>query len=136
MPSIVHKPGVHPQALRVDVHAEREVVRVAPAGELDIATAGVLAAELHELRDSGFDCIVLDLRRLTFMDSSGIALIVAEHRCARSNGHDFTLISGPPAIQRVLELCGVATLLRLEPSRTQGAELAVAPAAAVAALAL
>jgi anti-sigma B factor antagonist len=101
---------------RITVHPERTVVRVEPAGELDIATAPLLEAQLLELRDSGFDCVVLDLRRLTFMDSTGVALILAEDRCARHNGHDFTLIAGPRAIQRVLEICGVAGVLRFKSS--------------------
>jgi anti-sigma B factor antagonist len=96
----------------IDLHPERETVRVAPRGELDVATAGMLEAQLHELRDSGFDCVVLDLRRLTFMDSAGIALIIAEDRRARGNGHDFSLIAGPAAIQRVLDVAGVAGLVR------------------------
>jgi anti-anti-sigma factor len=125
-PSHETRPGREP--FRIDVHPERTVVRVAPAGELDIETAPALAAELQELRDSGFDCIVLDLRRLTFMDSTGIALLLAEDGCARRNGHDFRLISGPPAIQRVLEICGVDGLLRYQSSQPQqraDAELAI-----------
>lgn len=96
----------------VDLHPERETMRVAPRGELDGTTAAMLEAQLHELRDSGFDCVVLDLRRLTFMGSAGIALILAEDRRARSNGHDFSLIAGPAAIQRVLDVAGVAGLVR------------------------
>lgn len=91
----------------VDIHPERELVRVAPAGELDLATAPKLEIELQELRDSGFLRIVLDLRGLTFMDSSGVALILREDALARANGHDLALIAGPPAVQRVLGLCGL-----------------------------
>ncbi len=109
----VDQPSDHePASLRVDVHPERTVVRVAPAGELHLGTAELLAQQLRELRESGFEQIVLDLRKLTFVDSTGVALIMAEDRCARGNGHDLTLISGPPPIQRVLELCGVLALLR------------------------
>jgi anti-sigma B factor antagonist len=99
------------EEFRIEVHPQRTVVRVAPVGDLDLATASSLQLQLEELRDSGFDCLVLDLRRLTFMDSTGIALLLAEDRLARANGHDFTLISGPPAIQRIIQVCGVADLL-------------------------
>ena len=96
---------------RIEVHPERTVVRVAPVGELDLATVSSVQHQLQELRDSGFDRIVLDLRRLTFIDSSGLALLIAEHHIARDNGHDLTLIQGPPAIQRIMQICGVADLL-------------------------
>ena len=92
---------------RVDVHPEREVVRVAPVGELDMATAPLLERELVELRSSGFDHLVLDMRGLTFLDSSGIRVVVAEHRSAQASDREFSLISGPRAVQRVLELCGL-----------------------------
>ena len=127
MHSIAPKPDPHHSPFRIDVHPERTIVRVAPAGELDIATVSLLAVQLQELRDSGFDRIVLDLRKLTFMDSTGIALLIAEDRAARDDGHDFTLISGPHAIQRVLEVCGIAGLLRFEPSRAEVTTLRVAP---------
>ncbi|MEA2193336.1 MAG: anti-sigma factor antagonist [Solirubrobacteraceae bacterium] len=106
------RPGGSP--FRVDVHPERDVVRVAPAGELDLATVGELEAELRQLRDSGFERVVLDLRKLIFMDSTGVKLILAEDRCARENGHDFSLINGPPPVRRILELTGIAGYLSFE----------------------
>jgi anti-sigma B factor antagonist len=98
---------------RVDVHPERDVVRVAAVGELDLATVAHLQAQIRELRDAGFTHLVLDLRQLTFMDSSGVALILDEDRSARRNGQAFSLISGTPAIQRVLTLCCGDDLLGL-----------------------
>lgn len=99
-------------AFRIDVHPERECVRVAALGEVDLATVSMLQAQLGELRDTGFDAIVLDLREVSFLDSSGVAAIVAEDRLARSNGHSFMLIAGPPAVQRVLDICGLLERLR------------------------
>ena len=100
---------------RVDVHPERDVVRVVPVGELDIATAPQLEAELHELRRSGFDHVVLDLRELHFVDSTGIRVIVTEHQYAATNDREFSLIDGRPAVQRALELCGLLERMRVEP---------------------
>ena len=100
-------PAPHVAPFRVDVHPERARVRVEPIGEVDLATADVLRRQLRELRESGFDEVVLDLRRITFLDSTGIALILTEDRHARDAGLVFTLISGPPAVQRVLGMCGV-----------------------------
>jgi anti-anti-sigma factor len=57
---------------------------------------------------------VLDLRELTFIDSSGIRILVAEHHYAEQAEHEFSLISGPPAVQRTLEVCGLLGLLRVD----------------------
>jgi anti-sigma B factor antagonist len=102
---IVHQSYAGPASFRVDVHPERDVMRVAAIGELDIATVAQLQAQIRELREAGFTDVVLDLRQLTFIDSSGVELILDEDRFARRTGQNFSLISGTPAIQRVLTLC-------------------------------
>jgi anti-sigma B factor antagonist len=99
---------------RVDVHPEREAVRVAPVGELDLTTAGLLETQLHDLRTAGFERVVLDLRELTFIDSSGIRVIVAENRHAQATEREFSLLPGPPAVQRALEICGLLGLLHVD----------------------
>jgi anti-anti-sigma factor len=106
-------PAIREQSpsLRVDVEPQREVVRVVPIGELDMATVRQVAEELTELRDVGFKCLVLDLRRLEFMDSSGVHLILEADAYARTNGHDFAVIPGPPVIQRLFQLSGVGDQL-------------------------
>jgi anti-anti-sigma factor len=103
--AIDHQSYAGPAPFRVDVHPERDVMRVAAIGELDIATVAQLQAQIRELREAGFAHVVLDLRQLTFIDSSGVELILDEDRFAHRNGHSFSLISGPPTIQRVLTLC-------------------------------
>ncbi len=55
---------------RVDVHPERDVVRVAPAGELDLTTVCVVDGQVANLRAAGFGQLVLDLRAVSFMDTT------------------------------------------------------------------
>ena len=99
----------------IDVHPERDVVRVVPVGELDLATAPELEAQLHELGRSGFERLVLDLRRLRFVDSAGVRVIVGADQHAGASGREFSIIGGSPAVQRALELCGLLEHLRVEP---------------------
>ena len=96
-----------PSPLQVEVWPQRDHVRVVPVGALDVATMQELEDQLQELRSSGWENIVLDLRELTFLDSTGIALIVAQDDFARANRHEFSLIPGPPAVQRALDICGL-----------------------------
>lgn len=95
----------------IAVDPQRDVVRVAPAGELDAANAGALQAQLDDLHGAGFKHVVLDLRELTFMDSTAIRLILEEDRLARSSGRRLSLIKGSPAVQRVLSICGLSEQL-------------------------
>lgn len=94
----------------VAVRPDRGQVAVAPAGELDLATVAEVERERFELRATGFTDIVLDLRGVTFMDSSGLALLLAEHRAARAAGHRFRLAEGGAAAARLLEITGTADM--------------------------
>ena len=62
--------------MNVQVVPNRAAVHVVPRGELDLATVPDLEAQLDELQGLGFDRVVLDLRALEFMDSSGLALVM------------------------------------------------------------
>jgi anti-sigma B factor antagonist len=96
---------------RVEVAPDRDVVRVSPVGELDMSTTGELTAEIRQLWRSGFSRVILDLRGATFIDSSGLHAIVDEHAAATADGRDFSIIPGPPAVQRIFEVTGMETRL-------------------------
>ena len=98
-------------AFRVALYPERDCVRVAPVGELDVDTADELEATLQELREAGFGRIVIDLRELEFLGSAGLRLLVVENHLARGDEHELAVIAGPPAVQRVIELCGLVEQL-------------------------
>lgn len=73
-------PSMHAAvSCRVELHPERDVMRVVAVGELDLTAASDLAAQLHELRDAGFERITLDLRELVLPDPTVIALILSAH---------------------------------------------------------
>jgi anti-sigma B factor antagonist len=95
----------------LDVEPRRDAVVVRPAGELDLATVEQLRTELRGLTDVGFERIVLDMRELTFIDSSGLHLVLETAHRARMGRFQLALIAGPPAVQRVFEITGVTEAL-------------------------
>ncbi len=97
---------------RCDIVRDEEGVRITLEGELDISTAPELEAALHEAADESADPCVLDLRALTFMDSSGLRTILSANNAARRDGWTLRLVAGPRAVQRVFEICGVSSSLR------------------------
>lgn len=101
------------EPFRVDVHHERDTVRVAPVGELDLAAAPQLEERLNELVEAGFCRVVLDLSQLQFIDSAGIRLLLAHKKLAGDSGREFLVIPGPPSIQRILKSSGVLHRRRL-----------------------
>jgi anti-sigma B factor antagonist len=80
---------------------------VRPAGDLDIDTVHRVEAALAELREEGWANLVLDLRGLTFMDSTGLRLVIRWHTAARDEGFQFAIVPGPDVVQRVFRLTGM-----------------------------
>ena len=86
-----------------------------PRGELDLATAPELEEQvLAALRD-GEDEVVLDLRELTFMDSTGVRTIVAAHQVSEQSGRGLRVVRPPrdSAVSRVIEISGIDEALGL-----------------------
>ncbi len=99
------------EPFRVDVVPNRHEVRVCPVGELDLATVPSVDAQLAELWSAGFTRLVLDLRDVRFLDSTGIRMLLSWQSDCSADGVQFSVIPGPPVVQRVLELTGAAGIL-------------------------
>jgi anti-sigma B factor antagonist len=112
--SIRFEPEPEPEPFSVEVLPDRQRVVVVPRGEVDIATVDELAAQIDALVARGFDTVVLDLREISFLDSSGIHLLL--HQTARPDAR-VTVIDGGPRVRRLIELTGVRELLQFEPIR-------------------
>jgi len=99
------------EPFRVDVVPNREQVRVCPVGELDLATVPIVDAELAELWSLGFARLVLDLRDVCFLDSTGLRMLLSWQATSSADGVQFSVIPGPPVVERMLELAGVVGYL-------------------------
>ena len=82
------------------------------SGELDLASAGILEEALEEAL-AGKGRIVLDLRQLTFIDSTGIAILINTIELAKQGRDIRFLASTAAAVTRVLALTGVQERLPL-----------------------
>jgi anti-sigma B factor antagonist len=80
---------------------------VRPVGELDLDTAPQLEEELASVRVDGASRLVLDLRRLTFMDSTGLRLVIRWDTVAQDEGFEFAIVPGSDVVQRVIRLTGM-----------------------------
>jgi anti-anti-sigma factor len=91
-------------------HGENEVT-VVLRGELDLATAPAAERALTLAGDGGKKAIVVDLSGLTFMDSTGLRLVLALHRRCQAEPRKLVIRPGPPAVQRVFEVTNVEEIL-------------------------
>jgi anti-sigma B factor antagonist len=97
--------------LSVQTDRTGDVHTIRLAGELDLAGADRVEAVLAEAEAGDAPSIVLDLSGLTFMDSTGVRLVLAAHARSRADSNRLVLRRGPVAVQRVFELSGVAETL-------------------------
>ena len=91
----------------LDVSSERSDGRahVALRGELDLTTVGAAEAALAEIeRAPGATTLVVDLRALRFMDSTGLRLLLGAETRARRRGARLLVVRGPEAVDRVFRL--------------------------------
>jgi anti-sigma B factor antagonist len=91
-------------------------------GELDIAGAAALEQELARVERSA-ESVVLDLRRVAFMDSSGLRLIAIAAQRARELGRRLALVPGPEQVMRVFEITRMRERLEFvdDPATVTGA---------------
>ncbi len=91
-----------------------DTVTLTVAGELDLAAAPLLAAH-HDPLGAG-ECaggVALDISGVTFLDSSGVALLIGVARRAEEEGWPLRITGTPPHARRVLEICGLLDVLPL-----------------------
>ncbi len=101
---------------RVDVRTEDRAIVFAVAGELDLATSPALEQEIERVRDADLDLLIVDLRDLRFMDSTGLHALVKAHKQAHDAGRRFAVVQGGAQIEWLLDLTGVGDLLNVAQS--------------------
>jgi len=99
-------------ALRMRSARDGDTHVIELAGELDLATAADVDRELRRVELSDARVIAVDLRKLTFIESTGVRLIVEAQRMSHA-GNRLVFVRGSRAVQRLFEICDVADRLPL-----------------------
>ena len=113
----------------VDTHIIGRTIMLALSGELDLLSGPGLARVLERLPESEAELIVVDLRGLEFMDSTGLHLLVQAQQTAHESGRRFVLIRGSDHVQRLFDLTGVTDGLTIVDSPDELFEVDQAPGA-------
>jgi anti-sigma B factor antagonist len=80
------------------------LVHVALVGELDLSTVAKVQEELRRVEAASPATLVVDLSKLTFLDSTGLRCIVTADERARAEGRRIVIVRGPDAVQRVFAI--------------------------------
>jgi anti-sigma B factor antagonist len=90
----------------VTVRREHGVVIAAVTGDIDVSTVAGLRERLFELADGG-EPLIVDLNRVTFIDSTGLGVLIGVARRAAAHGASVHAVCSHPQTRRLLWLTGV-----------------------------
>ena len=100
-------------SFRVDVRNQNRTALVVVSGELDVASGPTLEQELATTGASDAQLLILDLRDLEFIDSTGLSILIKAHQQAEASGRRFAVVRGRSQVQRLLGLTGLEERLTL-----------------------
>ncbi|HYF10822.1 MAG TPA: STAS domain-containing protein [Actinomycetota bacterium] len=85
-------------------------------GEVDLSTAPTLRARLEQLIDGGTRRLVVNLEPVTFMDSSGLSVLVSAFKAMREADGRIAVVCTNPAISKIFTITGLDRVLAIHPS--------------------
>lgn len=100
--------------LSIQRHDDRALIQI--GGEIDLATCPQLQAVLVELVDRGCRQLIVDLGQVSFLDCTGIGVLVDARRRVQEYGGSLKLVRPKPLVRRVLTLTGMTTVLPIHTS--------------------
>jgi anti-sigma B factor antagonist len=91
-----------------------DAVVVELSGELDISSAAGVESRLMEVEQRAPERLILDLRRVSFIDSTGLSMIINADGRARKEGRRLTIVSGEGVPRRILRTVGLEERLDVQ----------------------
>ena len=89
---------------------------VAPAGDIDAATVNQLRNHLAALTETGNTQLVLDLTNVSFIDSTGLGVLVAAHKRARVDGGFIRIVTAKPIVLQLFKITALDMLFQMHPT--------------------
>lgn len=93
---------------------EQETGVVSASGELDLGTVESFRIQVAGAVASDASRVVIDLRRVTFIDSTTLGVLVEAHNRLTARNRDLVIKTQQPIVLRLFEITGLATVLNIE----------------------
>jgi anti-sigma B factor antagonist len=113
-----------PRGKLLEARAEREgsAAVIELHGEMDLSTVGVAESAFAELGRKDIDTLGIDLRGLSFLDSSGLRFLLEMEKRTRENGWRFFVVRGSDQVHRVFDVAGLDGEMTVVDSPSEGIE--------------
>jgi stage II sporulation protein AA (anti-sigma F factor antagonist) len=104
-------------SLKIELEVKQEVLCIRLSGELDHHSADNLREQtIKAIETYGIQHIVLNLAQLSFMDSSGLGVILGRYKQIKQHNGEMVVCAISPSVQRLFEMSGLFKIIRLEPT--------------------
>lgn len=115
--------------LEVSVTEERGIWVVTAMGDVDVSNAAKLRDALDRVLVNGESRLIVDLRGVSFMDSTGLGILVGRLKLVRARRGSMRLVCAAPRMLRILSITGLDTVFPLHEDLADAvAALSPAPA--------
>ena len=104
------------QAFDIVERSREGVLVLAVSGDIDVATAPALRDRLQACVSGGQSRIVVDLLRVSFLDSTALGVLIGALKRCREAGGDLLLVIGEQRILKVFEITGLTGVFTISPS--------------------
>lgn len=96
----------------LDVEMKKDTLLVRPNGELDLGVADRFRRTLDETIEKGkARNLVFNLTRVSFVDSSGLGVLLGRYKRVSKNGGKVFIVSPQPQVRKVLDLSGLLRIM-------------------------
>ena len=113
--------------MELSIHNNHGVTVVMVSGEMDTGNSTQLGEELDHLLAEGSRKLVIDLGKVGFMNSSGLATLVRYYKLARSNCGDIALAALQPPVRQVFQLSRLDRVFDLQPDVAKAGQRFTSP---------
>ncbi|MDF2961584.1 MAG: spoIIAA [Paenibacillus sp.] len=118
--SVHEREGVNSLSLHIELKQQRKALIVRLKGELDHHTADMVRARMEEALEKGdTNHIILSLKELSFMDSSGLGVILGRYKQIVAKGGKMVVCDVNPSVYRLFEMSGLFKILSIQDNETQ-----------------
>lgn len=94
-----------PSSFEVEIERPRPgSILVRLSGEFDLCAFDEVDGLLVDVQADGVSSLVVDLRQLSFIDSTGIRVLLRAHERAKERGHELRIVRADPSVQRIFAL--------------------------------
>lgn len=101
------------------IETDKHALLVTPEGELDHHLAGKMRTEIDKKLGRGIINIIFDFSHLSFMDSSGIGMIMGRYKRIQKLGGRVIIAAPKPQVKRIIEMSGLLGIIQISPSVKQ-----------------